>query len=200
MIFQTQRGQAIPTLAQVKAERRKLDRHAHRRRGFYAFLFSFLFTIMSGMMLLLLFLPVLEVSGSSMEPTLRDGDILILCKPNIIKTGELCGMYARDRLILKRVIALSGDVVDMDKEGNVYVNGTKLQEPYVSEKAWGTCDLTFPFTVPDNSLFVMGDHRETSIDSRSSMIGCIRTSQVMGQVVARIWPPRSIGWMEQNVR
>ena len=88
----------------------------------------------------------------------------------------------------------------MDEEGNVYVNGIKLQEPYVSEKSRGTCDLSFPYTVPDNCLFVMGDHRETSIDSRSNMIGCIKTSQVMGQVVARIWPLQSICWMEQNVR
>ena len=108
----------------------------------------------------------------------------------------MCGMYARDRLILKRVIALQGDVVDMDDVGNVFVNGVALQEPYISQKAMGTCDLSFPFTVPENSIFVMGDHRETSIDSRCSLIGCIKTDQVMGQVVARIWPPKSIGWME----
>ncbi len=196
MIFQTQRGQAIPTLSQVREERRKLNRRTDRRHGFCAFLLSFLLTIMGGLMIMLLFLPVLEVSGSSMEPTLQDGDILVLYKPNVIKPGELCGMYAKDRLILKRVIALPGDVVDMDDTGNVYVNGTELQEPYVSQKALGTCDLTFPFTVPDNSLFVMGDHRETSIDSRCSLIGCVKINQVMGQVVARIWPPRSIGWME----
>ena len=196
MIYQTQRGQAIPTLSQVREERKKLDRRSERRHGFWAFLFSFLLTIMGGLMIMLLFLPVLEVSGSSMEPTLQDGDILVLYKPHVIRTGELCGMYAKDRLILKRVIALSGDVVDMDESGNVYVNGTRLQEPYVSEKAIGTCDLSFPFIVPDNSIFVMGDHRETSIDSRCSLIGCIKTDQVMGQVVARIWPMRSIGWME----
>ena len=196
MIYQTQRGQAIPTLSQVREERKKLDRWSERRHGFWAFLFSFLLTIMGGLMIMLLFLPVLEVSGSSMEPTLQDGDILVLYKPHVIRTGELCGMYAKERLILKRVIALPGDVVDMDESGNVYVNGTRLQEPYVSEKAIGTCDLSFPFTVPENSLFVMGDHRETSIDSRCSLIGCIKTDQVMGQVVARIWPLRSIGWME----
>ena len=196
MIYQTQRGQAIPTLTQVKAERIKLDRRTRRRHGFYAFLFSFLLTITSGLMIMLLFLPVLEVSGSSMEPTLRDGDILVLYKPGVIRTGELCGMYARDRLILKRVIALAGDVVNMDDMGNVYVNGTQLQEPYVSEKALGTCDLEFPYTVPENSLFVMGDHRETSIDSRCSLIGCVKANQVMGQVVARIWPLSSIGWLD----
>ena len=196
MIFQTQRGQAIPTLAQVKEERRKLSRRTDRRHGFCSFLFSFLMTIVGGLMIMLLFLPVLEVSGSSMEPTLQDGDILVLYKPNVIRPGELFGMYAKDRLILKRVIALPGDVVTMDDTGNVYVNGTELQEPYVSKKALGTCDLSFPFTVPDNSLFVMGDHRETSIDSRCSLIGCVKMNQVMGQVVARIWPPSSIGWME----
>ena len=196
MIFQTQRGQAIPTLAQVEAERRKLDRRCRRRSASFTFLISFLITVMGGITLLLMFLPVLEVSGSSMEPTLQDGDILVLCKPSAIRTGEMCGMYAKGRLILKRVIALPGDVVDMDDRGNVYVNGTQLQEPYVSEKTVGNCDLSFPFTVPGNSLFVMGDHRETSIDSRSSLIGCVELNQVMGQVVARIWPLNSIGWLE----
>ncbi len=195
MIYQTRRGQAIPTMTQVREERRKLRRRAHRRRALLAFLLSFLTTITGGMLLLLLFLPVLEVSGSSMEPTLRDGDVLVLYKPGAIRTGELCGMYAKDRLILKRVIGLPGDIVYMDEGGNVYVNGEPLPEPYVSKKAVGTCDLSFPFVVPENSLFVMGDHRETSIDSRSSLIGCIRVNQVMGQVVARIWPPQSIEWL-----
>ena len=131
-----------------------------------------------------------------MEPTLHDGDILVLYKTNALRTGEMCGMYAQDRLILKRIIGLPGDVVDMDEGGNVYLNGLPLQEPYVSEKAVGTCDLTFPYTVPENSLFVMGDHRETSIDSRSSLIGCVQVDQVMGQVVARIWPFGSISWLE----
>ena len=195
MIFQTQRGQAIPTLVQVAAEKRKLDRRYRRRRALSSILLSFTLTILGGAMVLLLFLPVLEVSGSSMEPTLRDGDILVLTKPRAIETGEMCGMYAQGRLILKRVIGLPGDVVDMDEAGNVYVNQVKLEEPYVSEKARGACDLSFPYTVPENSLFVLGDHRETSIDSRSSLIGCVNVNEVMGQVVARIWPPQNIGWV-----
>ena len=195
MIFETQRGQAIPTLMQVAAEKRKLDRRARRRHGLATFLLSFSITLVSGALILLLFLPVLEVSGSSMEPTLQDGDILVLLKTDDVQAGEMCGMYAQGRLILKRVIGLPGDVVDMDAAGNVYVNGLPLREPYVAHKAVGTCDLNFPYTVPENSLFVLGDHRETSIDSRSNLIGCIETSQVMGQVVARIWPPKSIGWV-----
>ncbi len=195
MIFQTQRGQAIPTLLQVKEERKKLDRRADRRHGFWAFLFSFLLTLVGGIMIMLLFLPVLEVSGSSMEPTLQDGDILVLLKSGAVETGEMCGMYANGRLILKRVIGLPGDVVRMDEAGNVYVNDIQLAEPYVSTKTLGNCDLSFPYTVPEDSLFVLGDHRETSIDSRSDLIGCVNVNQVMGQVVARIWPPRSIGWV-----
>ena len=195
MIFQTRRGQAIPTLMQVESEKRKLDRRARFRHGSASFLLSFVVMIMSGAVLLLLFLPVLEVSGSSMEPTLQDGDILVLLKPNAIQAGEMCGMYAQGRLILKRVIGLPGDVVDMDEVGNVYVNQVELEEPYVSHKAIGTCDLSFPYTVPEDSLFVLGDHRETSIDSRSSLIGCVKMNEVMGHVVARIWPPKSIGWV-----
>lgn len=195
MIYQTQRGQAIPTLMQVREERRKLNRRSHRRRAFVTFLLSFIMTILGGMMILLMFLPVLEVSGSSMEPTLQDGDILVLQKPGDIHAGEMCGMYAQGRLILKRVIGLPGDVISMDDRGTVYVNGVQLEEPYVSQNAVGACDLSFPYTVPEDSLFVLGDHRETSIDSRSNLIGCVRISEVMGQVVARIWPPKSIGWV-----
>ena len=196
MIFQTQRGQAIPTLTQIREERSKLDRRRRRRRATVTLFASFLVTLLGGLMILLMFLPVLEVSGNSMEPTLRDGDILVLLRPGTIQAGEMCGIYARDRLILKRVIGLPGDVVDMDGTGTVFVNGRQLQEPYVSRKAVGTCDLTFPFTVPEDSLFVLGDHRETSIDSRSNLIGCVQTNQVMGQVVARIWPLQSIGWVK----
>lgn len=195
MIFQTQRGQAIPTLLQVREERKKLSRRANRRHAIVVFLLTLSTMITGAVLVLLLFLPVLEVSGSSMEPTLRDGDILVLSKPNNIQAGEMFGMYTQGRLILKRVIGLPGDIVNMDDTGNVYINGFPLQEPYVSRKAVGTCDLSFPFVVPQGRLFVMGDHRETSIDSRSDLIGCIQTDQVMGQVVARIWPPGSIGWM-----
>lgn len=126
MIFQTQRGQAIPTLAQVREERRKLYRRSLRMRALSAFLLSLSLTVTGGGLILLLFLPVLEVSGSSMEPTLQDGDILVLQRPDSIQTGEMCGMYAQGRLILKRVIGLPGDVVNMDDSGDVYVNGVML--------------------------------------------------------------------------
>ncbi len=195
MSFQTCRGQALPTLVQVAQERKKLQQRSHRRQSVASFIAGFLLIITSGVMILILFMPVLEVSGRSMEPTLRDGDVLILRRPDVIHPGAMCGMYAKGRLILKRIIALPGDVVDMDGEGNVYVNGEVLQEPYVSQKCVGACDLSFPFQVPAGRLFVMGDHRETSIDSRSKLIGCVEVEQIVGQVVARIWPLDAIAWM-----
>lgn len=195
MSFETARGQGLPTLTQITGELDKLTRRRRRRRSIFSFFGGFLMVLAMGVMVALLFLPVLEVSGSSMEPTLRDGDVLLLKKPGRIRAGSLCGMYAQGRLILKRIIALPGDVVDMDGAGTVFVNGQALFEPYVSGKCLGTCDVAFPFTVPEGSLFVMGDHRDTSIDSRSRLIGCVRLDQVMGQVVARIWPPNNLAWI-----
>ena len=193
MTFETSKGRIIPSLEQLRWEKAKLIRRAKWRKAIGSFIAGFSIMLCSGAMILVLFLPVLEVSGSSMEPTLKDGDVLLLAHDSNIQSGELCGMYAHDRLILKRVIALSGDVVTMDEYGNVFVNNLALTEPYVKEKSLGNCDVTFPFVVPEGCLFVMGDHRLTSIDSRSSLIGCIEQDQVVGQVVARIWPLNHIG-------
>ena len=135
-----------------------------------------------------LFLPVLQVSGDSMNPTLEDKDILLLVKSDSMKTGDLCGFYWQNKLLLKRVIGQPGDVISMDEDGHVTVNGTVLDEPYVDELALGECDIRFPYQVPENRYFVLGDHRSVSIDSRSSVIGCVEKSQVVGRVFLRIWP------------
>jgi len=135
-----------------------------------------------------LLLPVLQIAGTSMEPNLNDGDIVVLAKTDKLETGELCAFYYSNKILIKRVIATPGDYLWIESDGTVFVNGVELDEPYVQEKALGECDIEFPYQVPESSYFVMGDQRETSIDSRSSVIGCIGESQIVGRIFCKIWP------------
>ncbi|MDE7364258.1 MAG: signal peptidase I [Ruminococcus sp.] len=133
------------------------------------------------------FLPVIQVSGDSMEPLLSNGDIVLLYKTDVFERGSLCCVSWKNKLMLKRVIGLSGDVINIDKDGNVYVNDEFLEEPYVMDKALGECDITLPYTVEEGEIFFLGDHRETSIDSRLSAVGCIEEKQVVGRVLVKLW-------------
>lgn len=135
-----------------------------------------------------LFLPVIQVSGNSMEPTLSDGDVLVLLKSKHYERSQLCCISWQNKMLLKRIIGLPGDVVSIDTEGNVTVNGALLDESYVSDKTLGECDVTFPCQVPEGKVFVLGDHRSTSIDSRSSEIGCVDQDQIVGFVLFQVWP------------
>ena len=135
-----------------------------------------------------LVLPVLQIAGTSMEPSLEDGQIVLLVKTDKLKTGDLCAFYYSNKVLIKRVIATPGDFIWIESDGTVFLNGQALEEPYVNEKALGECDVEFPYQVPENSFFVMGDHRETSIDSRSSVIGCVADDQLIGKIFCRIWP------------
>lgn len=135
-----------------------------------------------------LFLPVIQVSGNSMEPTLSDGDVLVLLKSKHYERSQLCCISWQNKMLLKRIIGLPGDVVSIDTEGNVTVNGVLLDEPYVLDKTLGECDVTFPCQVPEGKVFVLGDHRSTSIDSRSSEIGCVDQDQIVGFVLFQVWP------------
>ena len=142
-----------------------------------------------------LFLPVLQISGSSMEPTLFNGDIIVLVKTKNYSTGDLCSFAYENKYLIKRVIGCPGDYVEIDASGVVYVNGTALVEPYVTDLGLGECDVEFPYQVPDEHYFVMGDHRSTSIDSRCSVIGAVSQEQILGRVVARVWPIKSLSFM-----
>ena len=135
-----------------------------------------------------LVLPVLQIAGTSMEPSLNDGDIVLLVKTNDLETGNLCAFYYSNKILIKRIIATPGDYIWIESDGTVFLNGEPLEEPYVSEKALGECDVAFPYQVPENNYFVMGDKRETSIDSRSSVIGCIAEDQIVGKIFCKFWP------------
>ena len=142
-----------------------------------------------------LFLPVLQIAGTSMEPSLLDGDIVLLVKTDRLKTGDLCAFYYSNKILIKLIIGVPGDYLWINPDGTVYLNGTELEEPYVTEKALGECDVQFPYHVPENTYFMMGDHRDTSIDSRSSVIGGISTDQIIGKILCRIWPISEYAWM-----
>ena len=142
----------------------------------------------AAVLLATILLPVLQVSGDSMNPTLQSGDVLLLLKTDEMKTGDLCGFYWQNKLLLKRIIGGPGDVISIDRSGVVTVNGEALEEPYVDELALGECDIKFPY-------FVMGDHRSTSIDSRSTVIGCVDKSQIVGKVFLRVWPLSRLSWV-----
>ncbi len=173
----------------------EMHRIEYRRKYLHTLWTTFCVIIIAAAIAVLIatmFTPVLQVSGKSMEPTLSDNDIIILFKEAELKTGDVCGFYYQNKLLLKRVIGTPGDVIDIDEEGNVSVNGKVLDEPYLTTKSLGECDVTFPCQVPDNRYFVMGDNRDVSIDSRSSTVGYIEKEQIVGKVILRIYPKLSI--------
>lgn len=179
---------AIPSTEEVKAERERLAYRSRYTRVLRSTIYALVVVAAVAVLLATLFLPVLQVSGDSMNPTLQDKDVIVLVKSGSLKTGDLCGFYWQNKLLLKRVIGLPGDIISLDENGVVTVNGTVLDEPYVDELALGECDIKFPYQVPENRYFVLGDHRATSIDSRSSVIGCVEKNQIVGKVFIRVWP------------
>ena len=140
-----------------------------------------------------LLLPVLRIYGTSMHGTLDAGDVVIATKTSSVATGDVIAFYYNNNILVKRVIANSGDWVDIDEEGNVYVNNKKLDEPYLSSKAYGETNIDLPYQVPDGKVFVMGDNREVSIDSRNTSVGCISSEQIVGKIAFRIWPLAELG-------
>lgn len=140
------------------------------------------------------FLPILRIYGTSMSPTLQEGDVVVAMKTGSVHQGELAAFYFNNKILVKRVIAGPGDQVDIDDAGNVTVNGRALDEPYLTSRSKGnTTDLTYPYQVPKGRYFLMGDHRETSMDSRNSQIGCIGQDRMAGRILLRVWPLRRFG-------
>ena len=139
-----------------------------------------------------LVLPVLQIEGTSMEPTLKNGDIVLLTKTTEFGRGDICGFAWNNKILIKRVIGVPGDWIEIDTDGTVYCNGEKLDEPYAEQISYGECDLEFPYQVPQEQYFVLGDMRESSIDSRNTLVGCVENEQIIGKIFFRIWPFKSI--------
>ena len=143
--------------------------------------------------ILVLWMPTLQINGRSMEPQLTAGDIVLTKKVKDVVPGDVVVFYYDDKILVKRLIGSPGDWIDIDKDGDVYVNGELLEEPYVAEKALGECDIELPYHVPEGRIFVMGDYRSESIDSRYSVVGSINRDQIIGKLVFKIWPLGEMG-------
>ena len=183
-----QRRTAIPSLDQIESERK---RYRWQKAYFKALRGTIsVLTYMAAVAALIatLVLPVLQIEGTSMEPTLVNGDIVLLTKTTSFGRGDICGFAWNNKILIKRVIGIPGDWIEIDTDGTVYLNGSKLDEPYADQIAFGECDLEFPFQVPHEQYFVLGDMRESSIDSRNTLVGCVENEQIIGKIFFRIWP------------
>lgn len=182
----------LPTAQQFSDELKRIKYKKEYRRMLSNTISSLLVVAAIAVLISMLFLPVLRVTGSSMTPTFVNDELVICNKRSNFKSGDVVAFYYNNKILLKRVIGVAGDVIDIKEDGTVYLNGEALDEPYVSELALGECDINLPYQVPDNRIFVMGDHRSVSVDSRSTTVGCIADEYIIGKVILRIWPFESI--------
>lgn len=191
-----EKGKPMPTVDELEME---LSRVQYRNR-YGKILRNTVFTLITvaatAVLVAVLFLPVLQIYGHSMAPGLEEGDIVAALKGAEFQTGDIVAFYYNNKILVKRVIAGPGDWVDIDAEGNVSVNGKALDEPYLSEKSLGECDIDLPYQVPENRWFLMGDHRSVSVDSRSAAVGCVSEEEIVGRLVFRAWPLEKIGFIK----
>lgn len=180
-------------ISQLEAELKR-EKHKYRYRAVLKSTISTLIVVAAvAVLAATLWMPVLQIYGNSMTPTLQEGQIVVSIKGKELEHGDLVAFYIGNKLLVKRVIAGPGEWIDMTEEGVVFLNGKELDEPYLQEKAYGECDLDLPYQVPESRYFLMGDHRASSVDSRSSVIGCIEKEQIVGKIVFCVWPLEDFG-------
>lgn len=185
-----------PTVSELETELRRVK----YQRRYNTVLKSTVYTLVTvaavAVLVATLWLPVLQIYGSSMTPTLQDGQIIFSVKTGTMEQGDIIAFYYNNKILIKRVIATPGEWVNITEDGTVYINDRLLEEPYLTEKAFGNADIEFPYQVPDDKLFVMGDHRATSADSRHTAVGCVSPDQIVGKIIFRVWPLDQIGIVE----
>ena len=184
----------IPTTAQFEAELKRLRYRHNFIKSVWSTVSSLIVVAAIAIIISTMILPVLRVTGTSMNPTLKNDEVLLCNKLADIKQGDIIAFYYNNKVLIKRVIGLPGDVIDIAEDGTVYVNGETLDEPYVQQLALGECDIELPYQVPESRMFVLGDNRPVSIDSRSTSIGCIAEENIIGVVFFRVLPIKSIGF------
>ncbi len=186
----------VPSIELLEAELKREQYKTSYGRILRSTVFLLLVVAAAAVLIAMLLLPVLQVGGTSMTESLQDKDIVVAVSGNKYKTGDIIAFYYNNNILIKRVIAKAGDWVDIDRDGNVFVNDKQMDEPYVTEKAFGECNIDLPYQVPEGKCFVMGDHRATSIDSRNTSVGCVNSDMIVGRIVFRVWPFSGIGLLD----
>ena len=191
-----QKPLSSPTVEQLEAEIKRVNHKKRYRTVLKSTVYTLITVAAIAVLVATLWLPVLQIYGSSMYPTLQDGEIIFSVKTAEFEPGYIVTFYFNNKILIKRVIAGPGDWVNMAEDGTVSVNGEVLEEPYLTETAYGDTDIELPYQVPDGKIFVMGDHRATSVDSRNTAVGCVAQEQVVGKILFRVWPLNQMGVVE----
>ncbi len=182
-----------PTMQQLEAELSRVKYRRRYRSVLKSTVYSLITVAAVAILVATLWLPVLQIYGSSMTPTLQDGEIIFSVKTSNFKPGDIAAFYYNNKILVKRIICGPGDWINIDEDGTVYVNDVLLDEPYLLDKALGDCNIDLPFQVPEGRFFVMGDHRSTSVDSRNVSVGCVSQEQIVGKILFRVWPLKRLG-------
>lgn len=186
----------VPTIPELQSELKR-ERYKRRYRSVLrSTVYALIVVAAVAVLVATIWLPVLQIYGNSMTPTLSEDDIVLSLKGADFEPGDLVAFYLGNKILVKRCIAGPGQWVDIDADGNVYVDGELLDEPYLPEKALGECDLELPYQVPEDRYFCMGDHRSTSVDSRTTTVGCVSEEQIVGKIVFRVWPLSEFGGLK----